>query len=108
MREDQKDSSKMERAKKQVAAMKGFYSHLFVYLSVNIGLILLYSVYRFVNTGYYDILEVGFRKWVDWNILFTPLFWGIGLFFHWVCVFGRKPSFLRKWEERQIKKYMEE
>ncbi|MCM4169155.1 hypothetical protein KCTC52924_00078 [Arenibacter antarcticus] len=108
MKEVQKNGSKLERAKKHVAAIKGFYSHLFVYLSINLGLILLYVAYRFLNLENYQVLEVGFRNWMDWNIVFTPLFWGIGLFIHGLYVFGRKPVFLRKWEERQIKKYMEE
>ncbi|GGW40482.1 2TM domain-containing protein [Arenibacter certesii] len=108
MKQIGKEGLKLERAKKHVAAVKGFYNHLFVYLFVNLGLILLYTGYRFINTGYYEVLEVGFKNWIDWNSLFTPLFWGIGLFFHGLSVYGSKPRFLRKWEERQIKKYREE
>ncbi|MDX1364458.1 2TM domain-containing protein [Arenibacter latericius] len=108
MQENRKNGLKLERARKHVAAVKGFYNHLFVYLFVNLGIFFLYAGYRFINTGYYETLEVGFRNWIDWNILFTPLFWGIGLFFHGLSVFGRKPRFLKKWEVRQIKKYMEE
>lgn len=108
MKAHQEHSEKLERAKKRLAAIKGFYSHLFAYLTINLGLLIIYLVYRYANTGFYEVMEVGFRNWIDWNILFTPLFWGIGLFFHGLSVFGKKPRFLRNWEEKQIKKYMEE
>ena len=38
----------------------------------------------------------------------TPIFWGIGLFFHFLGVFGKDFLFGKAWEQRQIDKYMEE
>ena len=38
----------------------------------------------------------------------TALFWGIGLFFHWLGVFGFSSLGLGKnWEDRKIKQLME-
>jgi len=60
-----------EEAKKRVEAKRGFYSHLTVYICVNIILILIWA---FASGGF------------PWFIF--PLFgWGIGLVFHGLGVF---------------------
>ncbi|MDX1331956.1 MAG: 2TM domain-containing protein [Robiginitalea sp.] len=38
----------------------------------------------------------------------TPVFWGIGLGIHALNVFGINGILGRRWEERQIRKFMEE
>ena len=44
----------------------------------------------------------------NFGVYSTPLFWGIGLFFHWFGVFGTKfLGFGKDWEERKIKELME-
>ncbi len=91
------NKDKLERAKKQVEEMKGFYIHLAIYIIIN-GFIL---VNIFIRS-----LSDGDRFW-GLHTLFTPFFWGIGLAFHASKVFGYNPFFGKKWEERQIKKYIE-
>ena len=79
-----------EQAKKQVTALRGFYSHLTVYLVVNIGLMLLNTVTH--HGGW----------WWPW----AAFGWGIGLVAHAANVFVF-PGFLGKeWEERKIKEIM--
>lgn len=83
-----------ERAKKHVKEIKGFYTHLIVYLVVNV--LILINDFRFA----------------DWdNINFwmfsTAFFWGIGLLFHAYGVFGKHLIFNKEWEERKIREFME-
>lgn len=84
---------KLERAKKRVNEIKGFYIHLAVYLVINIFIL--------VNIGLQS------NNFWHWGHFITPFFWGIGLFFHWINTFGKNPFFSKNWEERQIKKYMD-
>jgi hypothetical protein len=81
---------KYEKAKKRVEEIKGFYSHLIVYVIVNIGLFLL------------NLFTTPGNWWFYWVILG----WGIGLFFHGmgVFVFSKFPG--KQWEERKINEVM--
>ncbi|MDG1715287.1 2TM domain-containing protein [Lacinutrix sp.] len=83
------------RAKKKLDKIIGFYWHLASYLVVNI--VLLYIIY--VNT------ESGFWSFGSFS---TAIFWGIGLFFHFLGVFGRNYLFSKAWEDRKIAEYMED
>ncbi|WP_232304833.1 2TM domain-containing protein [Maribacter thermophilus] len=91
---------KLERAKKRLKELKGFYFHLTIYIVVNVFITTSTIVGR-VNDGaeIMDVLDFGsFAIWV---------FWGIGLFFHGMKVFSYNPIFSKEWEERQIQKYIE-
>ena len=92
------DQKKYDRAKKKIKDIKGFYSHLTVYLIVNIGITLLR-------------LNVFEGRWEFeapvWTYLLTPFFWGIGLAFHGLFVFQHKFSFFRNWEKKKIQQYMD-
>lgn len=82
------------RAEKRLKALKGFYSHAFFYVVVNLFLIVMIAINAkgdFWNMGTFS----------------TPLFWGIGLFFHAIGVFGKNRLFSKAWEERKIQEYME-
>lgn len=90
------------RAKKRVKAIKGFYLHAVVYILVNIfisGIIifgLMQSGYSFKDT------------FSNFGVYSTWVFWGIGIFFHWMGVFGfRSLGFSRDWEERKIQAYLD-
>ena len=80
------------RAKKKVDAMIGFYWDLAVYIVVNLFLIIFIGV----NAGF-----DGFRPYA------TTVFWGIGLFLHFLGVFGPDVFFGSNWEERKIQEFME-
>jgi hypothetical protein len=82
------------RAKKKVDALIGFYWHLAVYIVVNAFLILLIGF----NSG------SGFRGFGPYA---TALFWGIGLLFHFLGVFGPDFIFGKDWEQRKIKEFMD-
>jgi hypothetical protein len=89
---------KRKQAKKRVEEIKGFYIHLTVYIVVNL----------------FIVLSIVFNQYADgepllgWPMLVTPLFWGIGLGIHAANVFGFGMVLGKNWEERMIRKYMEE
>ena len=100
-------SNKYERAKKRVEEVKGFHKHLMAYVVINIIIFLAHiRIFDFfaVEKGH----DAYFGDWFGWNVLLTPLLWGIGLAFHAWRVFGRKTGFMRKWEERKIQELMDE
>ena len=90
------------RAKKRVKDIKGFYVHLIVYVSVNI-MISSIIVYGLLSSG-----NSFFEALTNFGTFSTALFWGIGIFFHWLGVFGFQSLGLGKdWEDRKIKELME-
>ena len=106
---------RLKKAQKKVENIKNFYRHLRVYMVINIILFfLIYGAMDFFGKNSFQ--NQGFINWYLWNLIGTPVLWGIGLLFHALYVFGLKsrtlselkPKFLKDWEERQIKKYMEE
>lgn len=88
-----------QRAKKRMEEIKGFYTHLVVYLIINVFIIL--AQIGVFNEGWYGL------EFPGWAVFTTPFFWGIGLFFHGLYVFTNNFSFFKKWEERKIKEYMD-
>ena len=82
-------------AYKQVKRIKGFYTHLLVYVLVNGFLI--FGSGSFQN--YHDFWR--------WETFSTAIFWGIGLFFHGLSVFGKNIFFSSDWEERKINELIE-
>lgn len=90
------EQMKLERARKKVKSIKGFYKHLTVYLIVNIALIALKAIQ----------LEPGEPFW-HWGTFSTAFFWGLGLLFHGFGVFGTELFLGAGWEERKIKEIMD-
>ncbi len=80
-----------ERAKKRVEELKSFYSHLFIYLVVNVGFFIL------------NILASPRHLWFYWPLIG----WGIGLSIHGFSVFGTQKMLGKDWEERKIRELME-
>ena len=87
---------KYQQALKRVKKIKGFYSHLLVYIVINTMLL----VVNYNNSGDND----NFWRWQTFNTVFC---WGIGLTAHGLSVF--LPSFMmgKDWEEKKIKELME-
>ena len=82
---------KLKRAKNKVQELKGFYTHLLTYLVVNIVMIIINLV---TNPNH---------LWFYW----VTVFWGIGIIFHAVSVFGKRRILGDEWEEKKIKEYMD-
>ncbi|MDB9721210.1 2TM domain-containing protein [Winogradskyella sp.] len=82
------------RAKKKVETLVGFYWHFAVYVVVNLFLILLIGL----NSS------DGFRGFGPYA---TAVFWGIGLVFHFIGVFGPDFFFGKDWEKRKVEEFMD-
>ena len=90
------------RAKKKVKEIKGFYIHFAVYIIINIFIsgIIVYGLTRDEEYNFSDAIT-------HFGVYSTWLFWGIGVFFHWLGVFGFKSVLSQSWEDRKIKELME-
>jgi len=77
-------------ARRYACKVRGFYTHLAVYVLVNASLVAL-------NT-----FGTHARVWWTW----PALGWGIGLLAHGVSVFAFGGWFGAAWEERKIREYL--
>lgn len=87
---------KLQRARKRVKSISGFYKHLAVYILVNLFLI---------ATKYFN-LDAG-EEFLTFGTFSTAFFWGIGLAFHALSVFGTNVFLGNDWEEKKIREFME-
>jgi 2TM domain len=85
------DHDKFRNAKRQIARLKGFYTHATVFVLVLLGLLT-------VN------LWAGPPYWVQWVFLG----WGIGMIGHAFGVFGHRLGLSSNWEARKLKELMDE
>ena len=83
------------RAQKRLKEIKGFYWHSFWYVVVNIFLITTIAI----NQEDGNIWHFGTFS--------TAFFWGIGLAFHALGVFGKNLFFSKSWEDRKINEYID-
>lgn len=95
-----------DAAKKRVEKEREFYIHLAVYIVINISILIFKDkVLYFIDT---DEKDADFFKWWHFSNLVTPIIWGIGLLFHGLWAFEKIFVFNKDWEERKIKKLMED
>jgi len=82
---------RLARAKRRVAALKGFYIHLLVFAVVLTGL-----------------FAINFLTGGPWWVLWALFGWGIGLLAHAIAVMARTPKTIADWEARKLRQYMAE
>lgn len=92
MENKNQEYEKYQEARKKVKEIKGFYSHLTIY-------VLVISVLIFINLKYTPEY-----LWFFWS----AVGWGFGLLGHASKVFNWMPFFGKNWEEKKIKELMEE
>ncbi|QNM86134.1 2TM domain-containing protein [Polaribacter pectinis] len=93
MKQDFVEAQQYAKAKKRVRDIKAFYTHLSVYCVI-------IPVIIFTN--------LKFEPHFHW-FWFSLVGWGLGLFCHWLSVFGIRLLGLEKnWEDRKIKEFMNE
>jgi ABC-type phosphate/phosphonate transport system permease subunit len=90
------EQARLEKARKKIKEIKGFYTHLTVYLVVNV----FFLIMKLANL---DADE----KFFEWSTFMTAICWGVGLFFHWYGIFGPNLILGKDWEEKKIKEMME-
>lgn len=89
------NQERYESAKKEVKKLKGFYTHLIVYIVIN----------AFILIAQYQGLHEG-ESLFSFGRLSTAIFWGIGLAVHAATVFIPYFIFSKSWEDRKIKELM--
>jgi len=92
--------TKYEKAKKRVEEIKGFYTHVAIYVIINL-LLLLFNLGVFQN----GLINLHIP---NWSLFTTPFFWGIGLLGHGLYVFGGGMKWYQRWEDRKIRQFMED
>ena len=90
------ETNAYDMAYKKVKMLKGFYTHLAVYLLIN-------AVIVGLNISE---LKPG-ESYFQYHNFITAFFWGIGLVAHGLSVFMPYFVFGKNWEERKIKELME-
>ncbi|MBQ4822392.1 2TM domain-containing protein [Aquimarina sp. MMG016] len=95
------------KAKKRVQEEQSFYTHLSVYIVINIAIIIVVLYFKdYIYEGY-----------LIPNLVASPLLWGIFLTGHGLWTFRGKNGlekqpkrsiFSKKWEERKIRELMDE
>lgn len=93
---DYEQQEAYSRAKKKLDKLKGFYWHLASYIAVNLFIIISIGIN----------LDEGESIW-RFGTFATAIFWGIGLLFHFLGVFGPDVVFGKDWEDRKIQEYMD-
>ena len=87
------EQKRYDRAKERVAELRGFYNNLTSYI---------------VFISFLAGLNYYLNEWSYPWFLWAALGWGIGLAFHAAKAYRINPMFNKDWEERKIRKYMEE
>lgn len=85
------DNRQYMDARKQARDERGFYSHLFVFICVNIFFFVL------------NLIQGLDHLWFFW----PTLGWGIGVFFHWLGVFGKGRFLGKDWEKKRIQEIID-
>jgi len=93
----------LHEAKRRVARIKSFYSHLVVFVVINGALMLLKDEMTVAIFGQEALGDSRLMSWVDIN---AYIWIGI-LTIHAIIVFGGIQSSITKWEERQVEKIMQ-
>ena len=85
------ENESYERARSRVKGIKGFYTHLFFYILINLFLFILNYI---TSPDYY---------WFYWPMLG----WGVGWACHGISILALSGFLGKEWEGRKIKKIME-
>ena len=106
MEQNDLSNFRRQKAEKRVAEIKGFYQHLTAYILVNAFLLLFSQRITFIIFSKEALGNPEFLEWINWNVWGTPIIWGLALLIHAATVFLKSP--FKKWEQRQIRRIMEE
>lgn len=99
---------KLENAKKRVDAIKKFYSHAQTYLTVLIIVSVLYLIKAEPIIRVREAINEELLSWIDLNIWVNLGIWALILLIHGLVAFKFPYRLIQKWEERQLKKLLEE
>ena len=98
---------KYKRAKKRIENIKRLYAHVVLFFIATILLLAFKGrILNFlVSKG---ITDKGFLHWAELNIVLIPVIWAIVLIFAGIYLLRFKPGFIKNWEIRKVKEFLEE
>lgn len=88
------------RAKKRVEELKNFYRHLAIYLVINIFISTMKIRRNVLNGESFEEIFFDFGTYSVW------VFWGIGIVFQALRLFGTDYFFGKDWENRKIEEFI--
>ncbi len=100
-----------KRAKKRMIEERSFYTHAAIYVVMNVVILF----FKIELSDYLD--SERYSNILVWNIISTPILWGLGLLGHGLWTFRDKNGlgklfnrsvFSKKWEEQKIKELINE
>ena len=89
-------------AKKRVEKISKFYKHLASYVIINIFLTAIFIAGDVNDSDTFSEALFNYHNYKIW------MYWGIVIAFQALNTFGLNLFFNKSWEERKIKRYMEE
>ncbi|WP_395054529.1 2TM domain-containing protein [Flavobacterium sp.] len=90
------DEIRYSEAAKRVKKIKGFYTHLIVYIVINVMIVIVNIQNLKPGESYFKLEN-----------FYTAFFWGIGLMADSLSTFMPTIIFGKNWEEKKIKEMME-
>ena len=90
------------KAKHRVTQLKSFYTHLLVYVVINIGIIVVKILNNLSNGETFE------QAFFDLSTFFVAIVWGIFLSMHVFYLFGLPYFFGKNWELNKIESLMNE
>ncbi|MDH7447089.1 2TM domain-containing protein [Aquimarina sp. 2201CG14-23] len=104
--ENSEIQNRYKKAKKRVQEEQSFYTHLSIYIVINIAItIVILQLREYIYDGYLIL-----------NLISSPILWGIFILGHGLWAFREKNGvrklfnksiFSEKWEQRKIKEIMD-
>lgn len=88
---DEQNDELYHRARKRAKDLRDFYTHVIVYLAVNLVLLLI------------NLISSPDALWFYW----PAIFWGIGLGFHGLSVMLQGNLLGQDWEDRKVEKFVQ-
>ncbi|MCL6265510.1 2TM domain-containing protein [Flagellimonas myxillae] len=96
---------RLEKAQQRIRKIRRFYTHLAIFLVVNIILYLVKADTMALIIEETGIHEIGFVNYLHWQFWTITLSWVIILLVQGLQLFGR--PLIAKWEQRKIKELMD-
>lgn len=96
--------AKYEKAQKKARKIRGFYTHLFVFMLVNAILWIVKEDTSRMIIEATGIHEVGFANYLHWQFWTITLSWAAIILIQGLTLFGR--PLIAKWERRKMQEFM--
>ena len=107
METNMNEVEKYRKAKKRIEDIKRLYAHVVLFIIATIvlwvfkGRIINYLLSK-------GITDEGFLHWVELNFILLPVIWAIVLIIVGIYLLRFKPGFIKNWENRKLKEFLDE